>query len=427
VCAGRVGLVLIRVLHPWSGTCPAQPGAPGHAARPRGCWLPGRGAGGAGDDQVRAAGLGDLAGGVPAWPAHGVGLAPRLQPQRLAARAGIPVHLLRLGDASREDDPAKRRDFTKTAALALMPWPVLALPDTDTAPALRAVTAAHRRLDAATPARDLAGAVAAHVEMARRMAGHDCGPQVAAALSEAAGFAGWLHADMCDRGTARGYYRLAVGAARRAGHDLLAGYMLGSLAAFEIDHGDPVTGLRLAGQAQKQFGGPLPPTPRAWLAALHALGHAAGGDGQAADAALSRAEAAIDTPGAQDRPPWPWLFPFDHAKLAGYRALAYVRLGRAEQALAAFAQSLGAVQPAPKQRAVLMLEVATAARQQAASSRDTARIDEAFALAGDGLAAGLRYRSERVIERSRQFRRAYAGPVTGRVRDFDRQLAALLS
>jgi len=348
------------------------------------------------------------------------------QARNLAVRAGIPVHLLRLGEDVRED-PAKRRDFTKAAVLALVPWPALPLHDQDTAPALRAVTAAHRRLDAATPARDLAGSVVAHVEMARRMAGHDQAAGVAAALSEAAGFAGWLHADMCDRGTARGYYRLAVGAARRAGHDLLAGYMTGSLAAFEIDNGDPVTGLRLADQARQQFGDRPHPTPRAWLAALQALGHAASGDGKAADAALGRAEAAIDAPGAADAPPWPWLFPFDYSKLAGYRALACVRLGRAAHALAAFAQSLHAVQPAPKQRAVIMLEVATAARQQAANARDAARIDEAFALAGEALAAGQRYGSERVLERSREFRRAYTGPVTSRVRDFDRQLAALLS
>ncbi len=56
-----------------------------------------------------------------------------------------------------------------------------------------------------------------------------------------------------------------------------------------------------------------------------------------------------------------------------------------------------------------------------------AQADEAFALAGEGLAAGQRYGSERVLERSRAFRRAYTGPVTGPVRDFDRQLAALLS
>jgi hypothetical protein len=128
------------------------------------------------------------------------------QARNLAARAGIPVHLLRLGDGGRED-PAKRRDFTKTAALALMPWPVLSSPDLDTGPAVRAVTAAHRRLDAAMPAPDLAGGVVAHVEMARRMAAQDRGPGMAAALSEAAGFAGWLHADMCDRGSARRFYR----------------------------------------------------------------------------------------------------------------------------------------------------------------------------------------------------------------------------
>src|SRR5215472_9966057 len=352
------------------------------------------------------------------------------QARDVAARAGIPVHLLRLGDPGGED-PAKRREFTKAAVLAVVPWPALPHQDAGTAPALRTITAAHRRLDAATPARELARAAVAHVEMAHRMLGHEHGRGsdvgVAAALSEAAGFAGWLHADMCDRGTARGYYRMAVGAARRAGHDLLAGYMLGSLAAFEVDNGDPVTGLRLAARAREQFGDRPHPTPRAWLAALQALGHAAGGDGPRADAALGRAEDAIGSSGAQDAPPWPWLFCFDHGKLAGYRALACVRLGRAEKALAAFAQSLSAVRPAPKQRAVIMLEVATAARQEAAASRDTARADEAFGLAAEALAAGQRYGSERVIERSRQFRRAYAGPVTPRVRDFDRQLAALLS
>ena len=45
----------------------------------------------------------------------------------------------------------------------------------------------------------------------------------------------------------------------------------------------------------------------------------------------------------------------------------------------------------------------------------------------EALASGQQYGSERVIERSRQFRRAYTGPVTGQVREFDRQLQAILS
>jgi hypothetical protein len=168
-------------------------------------------------------------------------------------------------------------------------------------------------------------------------------------------------------------------------------------------------------------------TQAAWVAALQALAHAADGDSHAADAALGRADTAIDCDEALTAPPWPWLFSFDHTKLAGYRALVCVRLGRARQALAAFAQSVETVQLAPKQRAAIMLEVATAARQEGAMARDTARIDEAFGLAGQALATGQRYGSERLIEQSRQFRRSYAGPVTGQVREFDRQLQATLS
>ncbi len=308
------------------------------------------------------------------------------QARDIAHRAGIPLHLLRLGNPEGEDS-AKRRDFSKAVALALVPWPKLLYPDESTGPALMAITAAHRRLDAKVPARELARGAVAHVEMAHRMLGHERRADVgmAAALSEAAGFAGWLHTDMCDRGTARGYYRMAVGAARRAGHDLLAAYMLGTLATFETDNGDPVSGLRLAEQAQQQLGNPLHPTPPAWVAALQALAHAAAGDGYAADTSLARAEAVIGCDQALTEPPWPWLFPFDHTKLAGYRALVYVRLGRSAQALAAFAQSLPAAQPAPKQRAVIMLEVATAAGQEGAATRDTARIDEAFGLACEAL------------------------------------------
>ena len=61
---------------------------------------------------------------------------------------------------------------------------------------------------------------------------------------------------MHDTGTARSYYRLAIDRARRAGHDLLAGYMLGSLAAFEIDGDDPETGLTLIAEARRQVGHP---------------------------------------------------------------------------------------------------------------------------------------------------------------------------
>lgn len=316
-------------------------------------------------------------------------------------------------------------------ALALVPLPTRAVVDETTAPTLTAITGAQRRLDATTATRELSRSVIAHVEMSNRLLSRadrtPFGADVAAAASEAAGFAAWLHVDTYDIGSARAYYRMAIEHARRAGQDLLAGYMLGSLAAFEIDSGDPEFGLTLIGTARQQIGATPHPAPRAWLDATEALSLAAARcDRDGASRALARAARTIEQNRGSEPPPWPWVFAFDHAKLAGYRALVAVRLNRPADALPAFTESLSAAQPAPKQRAVIMLEVATAARQDGASRHDSDRTNEAFRLACEALRVGLTYSSERVIERARRFRREYGGPVTGYVGEFDDRLQAAL-
>jgi transcriptional regulator with XRE-family HTH domain len=348
------------------------------------------------------------------------------QVREISVRIGVPVHLLGFGGPG-DDDPTKRRDFGKAMALALVPSPTRAVVDETTAPTLTAITGAQRRLDATASSRELARSVSAHVEMANRVlarAGRTSfASAVAAATSEAAGFAAWLHADMYDIGTARAYYRMAIDRARRARQDLLAGYMLGSLAAFEIESGDPELGLTLVAEARQQLGTTPHPAPRAWLDANEALSLAAARcDGDAAGHALTRAARTIDQEGESAAPPWPWVFPFDHAKLAGYRALVAVRLSRPADALVAFTESLSAAQPAPKQRAVVMLEVATAARQDGTNRHDNERINEAFRLACEALRVGVTYSSERVVERARRFRREYSGRATSYVREFDEQL-----
>ncbi|GAA2456656.1 helix-turn-helix transcriptional regulator [Actinomadura vinacea] len=353
------------------------------------------------------------------------------QVREISRRLGVPVQSLRFGGLEGGDDPTKRRDFSKAIALSLLPLPSRAEADGSTAPTLTAITGNHRRLDASTPARELARSVTAHVDMANRLyARTERSPfaaSIAAAISEAAGFAAWLHADMHDLGTARTYYRHAIERARQARHDLLAAYMIGSLAAFEIDADDPDLGLALVAEARKQIGHKPHPTPRAWLASVEALAHAtAGRDEPSVTRALLHAEDAVRDQGRTTTPPWPWVFPFDHAKLAGYRALISVRLNQPSQALAAFAESLKSTQPAPKQRAAVMLEVATAARQGAQREHDAGRVDEAFRLGSEALTIGVSYASERVIQRARKFRRVYQGPITPKVREFDRQLRATL-
>ncbi len=56
-----------------------------------------------------------------------------------------------------------------------------------------------------------------------------------------------------------------------------------------------------------------------------------------------------------------------------------------------------------------MIEVATAARQDAMSKKDSERVGESFQLASEALGIGIAYSSERVIERARRFRRYYTG------------------
>lgn len=109
---------------------------------------------------------------------------------------------------------------------------------------------------------------------------------------------------------------------------------------------------------------------------------------------------------------------------AGYRALVAVRLSRPGDAPAAFTESLSAAQPAPKQRAFIMLEVATAARQGGTARRDSDRIDESFRLACEAL--GVAYSSERIVDRARRFGREYTGPATSYVWEFDNQLRSAL-
>ena len=351
------------------------------------------------------------------------------QVRDISRKLGVPVHLLRFGDSG-GDDPTKRRDFGKAMALALIPLPARSEVDETTAPTLTAITGAQRRLDATSPARELARGVAAHIEMANHLFARahksPFAADIAAAVSEAAGFAAWLHADMYDIGTARTYYRLAIDRARFARQDLLAGYMLGSLAAFEIDGNDPSLGLALIAEARRQIGDTPHPTPQAWLDAIEALSLAAMGKAADADGALLRAWKTIGKGSESASVPWPWVFSFDQPKLAGYQALAAVRLNRPAEALAAFADSLSATQPAPKQRATIMLEVATAARQDGMAQKDDERIDESFRLASEALGIGVSYSSERLIEKARCFRRNYTGPSTNHVRTFDEQLRSTL-
>jgi hypothetical protein len=257
--------------------------------------------------------------------------------------------------------------------------------------AITSVTGGFRRLEATTPAGELRGPVAAHMAFIAGQLGHG-GAQVAAAASEAAGFAAWLAVDQADDAAAGQHYRRAVGYAGRSGSDTLAAYMLGSMALWAAETGRGGEARRLVGRAERRIPPTAPSTVRGWLAAIEGMAHAGAGDADASLAALKRAEAAV----AQGHEPmWPWLYPFDAARLAGYVGACATRLRLPRTALPALGEALDGLGPArTKQRALVLVDLA--ASHRALGDRDRAR-----ELAAQAHAIGTERSSPKVLQRVR--------------------------
>ncbi|RKN39786.1 helix-turn-helix domain-containing protein [Streptomyces hoynatensis] len=347
---------------------------------------------------------------------------------RAATHLRIPMRLVGLADqlATHPDDNVERRSFLAGAA-AIAATPALTQPappeagPTAQLATLRMATTAFRRLDGMTPSRHLIEPVLAHLRMTQTLTSEAQGDRdrarYAAAASETASLAGWLSWDMGDLGSARTWYGASITAARRSGDSLLSAYQLGSLAQLEGHVGNNTQALALIASARRQLGQAVPAIATAWLSTVEALAHAEVGAATAAEKALRAAEEATDRIGVEEPPPWPWVFPFSHAKVAACRLSCGARLGRPQWVTTA-QDAAGAMLSSghEKQRAQLVLDLAFG---QLASGR----IDGAFALATRALEIGLRYRSGRTVERARALRRAYTSPTPPRVvRDFDEQL-----
>jgi tetratricopeptide (TPR) repeat protein len=286
-------------------------------------------------------------------------------------------------------DAMQRRQFlhamAATAGAAMLPGTD---PSTE---AITSVTGGFRRLEATTPAGELRGPLRAHLRFIAGRLDHG-GRQLAAAASEAAGFGAWLAVDQADDAQARQQYRRAVGYAERSGSDVLAAYMLGSMALWAADAGRGSEARSLVGRAQARIPTTAPPTVHAWSAAVEATAHASSGDADTTLAALKRAEAAVAK--AHD-PLWPWLFPFDAVKLASYVGACATTLKLPRTALPALTEALEGLGPArTKQRALVLADLA-------ANHRALGDGDQARELAAEAHAIGAERRSAKVLQRVR--------------------------
>ncbi|MFI1700279.1 multiprotein-bridging factor 1 family protein [Streptomyces bobili] len=321
------------------------------------------------------------------------------------------------------DDDLRRRSLLGGAAAAAAAPLLAAIPSASDAlsgqaAALRLSTTAYRQLDGSTPSRDLEEAVTAHLRLIQataRTAENEHRTRLAAVGSEAASLSAWLAWDMGNTGSARARYGAAVTAARSAGNPMLAAYQMGSLAQFEAHTGNGVAALNQARNARRALRDHTPAVAEAWLSSIEALGHAAVGDQQATDRALTRsrtvAEALTKT---EAPPPWPWVFTFTPEKVTAHRVTCGSWLGLPDWVLGDDVEALATGHA--KQRALLLLDIA-------AGHLTAGRIEGAFALATRALTTGLQYRSGRIVERARTVRRSLTLLSPPRVvRDFDERL-----
>lgn len=148
--------------------------------------------------------------------------------------------------------------------------------------------------------------------------GDATGRALATAAAELTRLAGWMAYDLERHGLAQRYLIQALGLARSAGDDGLAGEILAGMSHQAIYIGQPRHGLELAGAAvtAAERSGVFSLLAEARVLEAHAFARL--GDGTACAASLHAADVAFDRRSPQDEPGW--IGYFDEAYLAAKSA-----------------------------------------------------------------------------------------------------------
>jgi hypothetical protein len=322
-------------------------------------------------------------------------------------------------------DDVERRDFLRVAgtaaAGAMLPWKVWpAFPDgrlDDLIP----ITAHYRRLWSTVPSSTLLDAVLAHLRILRQsmdsVRSEATQARLAAAVNEAAAFAGRLAFDLGDYAAFDHHYRLATSYAKRAGDDTLAAYTLGNMGFQSVLRGDGERALGLVEQAKGLLPPTAPPVVQSWLALYEAGACSRVGDRRSMYTLLGRAEAAT----SKDQEPWAWTVPLTPRRFTRYMGFCATNARLPAVSIPTLLQGLEELGPAPSRWRAISLSYL------AESYILAGEIEEACGRAGEAFDIGSQLGSYRVLQRAREVR-SYLSPqrdVTA-VRDLDERMAGAL-
>lgn len=301
-------------------------------------------------------------------------------------------------------DDVERRDFLRLAGTAVVgafvPWKAWPLPDGSLdLDDLVSITNRYCRLPPTVPSSTLLEAVLAHLHILMGLVGsaqsEATRARVAAAVNEAAAFAGRLAFDLGDYAAFDRYYRLATSYAKRAGDDTLAAYTLGSMSYWSVMGGDGGQALTTMNQAKSLLPKHAPPVVGSWFAAFEAGAQSKAGDTSNALAALGRAEEAI----GKDQEPWAWTVPLDFGRLTRHRGFCATMLELPAVSIPALRHGLDELGPRHvKWRALALSDLAK-------SYILTGEIEEACGVVGEAFDAGIQLQSDRVLKRVARIRR----------------------
>ncbi len=305
--------------------------------------------------------------------------------------------------------------------LAVRPFPLKddALP----LEAAMSITEHDRHVVDSQPAQGLLGPVLGHLhfvsELLESSHARSTQVQLAAAASEAAGFASRLAFDLNNHPAGWRYHRTAVAYAERAGNDMLRAYHLADMSLWAGILEDGKLAVQLIHGANSLIPGNASPPLQAWFAAREASAHSRVGDQSAALHALERAETLASSTADVGESTWPWTHPFGVGGADGYRGAIGARLKLPDIAVPSLQAALRTQNPVNKYRALVLGDLAT-------SHLPTAEVEESARLVGEAFDIGAQLGSYRVLQRVREVR-SYLNPYRdlAAVRDLDERMAGL--